>query len=401
MISYEAYLRESAIPREEIDLFLDPRQPSWAQFDPELGYVLGNDMPRNGIDGSRTISTVAPSGARTSIVYADRPCRINTYGDSFTECHQVSDHETWQEYLAAHLGEPIRNYGVGGYGVYQAYRRMVRTELGPDGARYVMLYIWGDDHHRSLMRCRHVAFHRWWDRKGGRLLHGNFWANLEMDLDSGHFVEKGNLLPTPESLYRMADPGYLVEALRDDLMLQMTAFTDGVTSDVDLPQLGRLASALGVPPLRADDADGMRREVSRLRDAYAFAATRHIVERALEFTRGHGKELMLLLLCPTVTRQLISTGQRYDQPIVDFLQERGVRYFDMNLAHVADYGRFRLSVDDYMKRYYIGHYSPAGNHLFAFALKDAVVEWLDPKPVTYRPGGEAAVSFEGYLPRTT
>ncbi len=62
MITYESYLRESAIPREEIDLFLDPCEPTWAQFDPELGYVLGNDMPRDGIDGSRTISTVGANG---------------------------------------------------------------------------------------------------------------------------------------------------------------------------------------------------------------------------------------------------------------------------------------------------------------------------------------------------
>ena len=66
--------------------------------------------------------------------YAGRPCRINTYGDSFTQCHQVSDAETWQEYLAGHLGEPIRNFGMGGYGVYQAYRRMVREEQTDQGA---------------------------------------------------------------------------------------------------------------------------------------------------------------------------------------------------------------------------------------------------------------------------
>jgi hypothetical protein len=51
-------------------------------------------------------------------MYADKKCRINTYGDSFTQCHQVSDGETWQEYLAAHLGEPVRNFGMGGYGAY-------------------------------------------------------------------------------------------------------------------------------------------------------------------------------------------------------------------------------------------------------------------------------------------
>ena len=61
-------------------------------------------------------------------MYKDKPCRINTYGNSFTLCHQVSDGETWQEYLAGHLGEPIRNFGMGGFGVYQAYRRMVREE---------------------------------------------------------------------------------------------------------------------------------------------------------------------------------------------------------------------------------------------------------------------------------
>ena len=34
------YLRARAVPREVIDGFL--RGPSWARFDPELGYVLGN-----------------------------------------------------------------------------------------------------------------------------------------------------------------------------------------------------------------------------------------------------------------------------------------------------------------------------------------------------------------------
>jgi hypothetical protein len=99
--TFVEYLRKSAVPRDVIAGFL--RGPSWARFDPELGYVLGNFLPTDGIDGSATISTIRPDGARTSFMYAGRPCRINTYGDSFTQCHQVSDGETWQEYLAAHL----------------------------------------------------------------------------------------------------------------------------------------------------------------------------------------------------------------------------------------------------------------------------------------------------------
>ena len=31
-----------------------------------------------------------------------------------------------------------------------------------------------------------------------------------------------------------------------------------------------------------------------------------------------------------------------------------------------------------MKQYFIGHYNPRGNHFFAYAIKDIVIEWLDP-----------------------
>ena len=196
--TFVEYLRASAVPPDVIDGFL--RGPSWARFDPELGYVLGNDLPTDGIDGSATISTARPDGSRTSFMYAGRPCRINTYGDSFTQCHQVSDGETWQEYLAAHLGEPVRNFGMGGYGAYQAYRRMIREERTDHGAKYLIFYLWGDDHIRSLLRCRHALIYPVWDDKGGRMFHNNFWPNLEMDLEAGRIVEKGNLLPTPESL---------------------------------------------------------------------------------------------------------------------------------------------------------------------------------------------------------
>jgi hypothetical protein len=51
--TFEAYLRETAVPTEAIDRFL--RGPSWAQFDPELGYILGNYLPSDGMDKSTTI----------------------------------------------------------------------------------------------------------------------------------------------------------------------------------------------------------------------------------------------------------------------------------------------------------------------------------------------------------
>ena len=39
---------------------------------------------------------------------------------------------------------------------------------------------------------------------------------------------------------------------------------------------------------------------------------------------------------------------------------------------------------EYLAQYFIGHYNPRGNHFCAFALKDRLVQLLDPKPVPYR-----------------
>lgn len=46
-----------------------------------------------------------------------------------------------------------------------------------------------------------------------------------------------------------------------------------------------------------------------------------------------------------------------------------------------------------------GHYSPAGNHLFAYNLKNVVVDWLEPKPMTYiTPPGDR-IAYGDYMKR--
>ena len=397
MESLTEYLRGSVVSKATIDSFIDPNINCWAKFDPVVGYTLDNHMPRDGIDGCSTISTAQPSGIRTPRYYAERPCRINTYGNSFTQCHQVNDGETWQEYLAAHLGEPIRNFGMGGFGVYQAYRRMIRAEESELGAPHVILYIWGDDHCRSLMRCRHAVTHRWWNEDRGLMFHGNFWAHVEMDLDAMGFVEKENLLSTPESLYRMTEPGFMVDALKDDLMLQLYVADHVDPSTLDLDALRSLAEVLGVDEFDLSSNKKLAETCQRLRTVYGFAATTFIVNKALSFCREKNKKLMICILCPEATKQLLNNKTRYDQEIADHLAKESETFVDMNLAHQNDYKDFNLSVDDYIKRYFIGHYSPVGNHFFAYSIKDTIVDWLVPKPITYRDDGDAVIDFKGYL----
>src|SRR5215471_4977813 len=63
--TFEAYLRKSVVDKKTIDVFLDPKQLSWAKFDPITGYRLGNYMPKDGVDRSATISTSQSNGMRT------------------------------------------------------------------------------------------------------------------------------------------------------------------------------------------------------------------------------------------------------------------------------------------------------------------------------------------------
>lgn len=384
-------LEDATYTRSQVDRFLDPNQPNWAVFDAELGYRLRDSVMKDGLDGCYTIAHYPPTGERRMINYAGKPCRINTYGDSFTQCHQVSDGETWQEYLAAHFGEPVRNFGVGGYGVYQAYRRMLREEATQSAAKYIILNIWEDDHFRSLdvwRWLRIVDWRKWFRTTDGRMFHCNPWAHLRIDPDTGQVVERGNLYPTPESLYQLCDKDYVYETFRDDLVVQVLLAQNKGTMTYTA-ELARLAAVFGIP---ADfsDPEARQKTAQAVYQTCALRASMWIVDKVEAFVREKGKELMIFLTYGTRSITDACAGRpRFDQGFLDFLKEKGIPIVDGWEKHVEDFKSFNLSPEAYIRRYYIGHYNPQGNHFFAFAVKDALVHWLHPKPITYRGAEES------------
>jgi hypothetical protein len=395
--TFKEFIKSSVPTKNELDIFLN-KKGVWSKYDSDLGYVLGNSLPLEGIDTSLTISTTQSDGARTMFMYKNNPCRINTYGNSFTQCQQVSDGETWQEYLAAHLGEPIRNFGVGGYGVYQAYRRLLREESSKNSAKHMVFYIWGDDHTRSLLRCRYMAIKNWnSNNEPGMKFHGNFWSNIEMDFKTGKLVEKKNPLNTPELLYKMTDPEWMYENLKDDFALQLLLYRNREISDVDIKKAEKLSKLLNAN-INFRDTPTLEKAVGDLLDQYSFKATEYILNKLATYAKANDKKLMVILFDPyRVTNALIQNESRYDGAIVDFLKKGEFNYFDMNSVHAADYKQFKLSPQDYYKKYLIGHYNPTGNHFFAYSIKDKFVKWLNPKPITYEKSDKKWVDFEGYL----
>ena len=135
-----------------------------------------------------------------------------------------------------------------------------------------------------------------------------------------------------------------------------------------------------------------------LLDRYSLRATRFILEKAREFASRNGKQLMVVLFDPyRAMTELRQNGTRYDQEIVDYLVREKFTYFDMNEIHLRDFQKYRIPFEEDRQQYFIGHYSPRGNHFFAYAIKDKIVEWLEPKPVTYRQADSQAFESKGYL----
>ncbi len=99
------------------------------------------------------------------------------------------------------------------------------------------------------------------------MFHNNFWPYVEMDLATGQWVERENLLPTRESLYKMTDADWMYENLKDDLALQMYVFAQGYTSDIDIEAVGRLARRLDLPARNLEVLQGERSRLKLIRVA--------------------------------------------------------------------------------------------------------------------------------------
>jgi len=377
------YLRSIIPSRQRIQDFItgeygprDKRPGEVFQYDSELGWVHHEAEGSTGVDGSRVFYDYESDGARKVVNFPDKSSRIRTYGNSFTHCSQANNNETWEEYLAAHLQEPVRNYGVGGHSVYQAYRRMLKVEKQISGG-YIILNIWDDDHYRNLDAWRSIRF-GYGSRCGFTLPH------LRVDVAKGICKQMENISKTRKDLFRLCDEDYLWQSFTDDPILKMVMAARQGSQRMSNALINPVAVTFGIPEETIADTDTAEK-IRKIHTEAALFATQNVVTWAEAFARETGKKLMIMLSFGRGNIAGHLAGEpRFDQSFVNWLKDKPYPVIDMRDAFAADYKRYGIDIDQYLEPFYNGHHTPRGNFFTAWAIKDRVIQWLEPKPLPYR-----------------
>jgi hypothetical protein len=261
-------------------------------------------------------------------------------------------------------------------------REEVRTP-----AEYIIFNIYDDDHYRNLNGL-------------GRPTRPHVRANPA----TGEFVELPNLYPTPESLYDQCDLDRFYEASKDDFVLKIRQALDlpykqnggplqnilehekaiEMNPERSYADFVDLASEHGIET-QIDSGKKLVETADALYKKAAIFASMRIVEKVEELAAARGKKVLYVLTFRSNSiAKRVNEGCRFDQEFVNFLRSRGLPYVDLMEAHLAEFAQFKMNIEDYLNRYYIGHYNPLGNFFQAFAIKDRLVEMLEPKPISYR-----------------
>jgi len=366
IIPSEAEIR--AFTSKEIHEDMIENNHGWT-YNSELGWILKNSVRDRGVDGSLGFYRYEKNGSRKIIDHFDvkRP-RIQSYGNSFTHCDQVSDGETWQHYLSSHFREPIENFGVGGYGVYQAFLRYKHIQK-TSPAEYIILNIWSDDHFRSLDSWRSIRF-------GKRTFGGYTLPYVRVDRKDKKITIFPNICPDEESLYQLRSIAFLKKHFYNDEVC-LLALTTKI-------KLKRFTVPVSIGLAQGNTGNGSQ-DILKNYVEDALYSSQRIIEWFEDETKARGQKFALIL---SHSRQIIQNEimgkPRWDQSLLDYLKTKSYPVIDLRDAHSEDFKNSKLDFRQYVGQFYIGHYAPRGNYFFANALRNPLRKWLQPPPRPYR-----------------
>lgn len=307
---------------------------------PALGWTIKSN-------GSSDLYQANSKGIRARREYSLMPpkasLRIGTFGDSFTHGIDVKNEDTWQEIMmTSHPNLEVLNFGVGGYGLDQAFLRY--QQEGVAYRTHVVLI-----GYMSENIYRHVNVYRPFYHPG-----------TGAALTKPRYVIEGDrlvLIPNPLrdlSQYRelLANPGRVLPSLGTRDYHFQTKYRAGPFDVLPSVRLFKMARWL------------TRREI--VRDGYydvdseAFKVTTRIFDEFVGAARRNGSVPVILVFPSNADiRRHRKDGNRQYTPLLAHFRSRGYKYIDL-LDGFATYGA-GIPIDQLSA----GHYTPLGNRLVA------------------------------------
>jgi hypothetical protein len=313
--------------------------------------------------------TINERKARTNPGHEHLPVTISTYGDSFAFSRHVDDDETWQWYLSDRTGTNVVNFGVGNYGLDQAFLRL-RREIEGQPSRVVVMMVVPETISRIINIWKHYSeYGNTLGFKGRFVLENGGLRWLDNPIDQ---PEKFGDIPAHVKWIQRHDGCYRKKFRQDVIRLPYSA------------SLVRDRSRR-LPLLRAL----LARKLNRHDEEVANRPWELILQRNSEFTHELYRDAESVgLLCALIrefgryVRQFGSTpvfvfatyfedvaflaeNHHFYQGVIDRV-ERELAVVDLGKA----LGGHPTLEDLYVSRFYGAHFSAAGNRFVAEQLRE-------------------------------
>jgi hypothetical protein len=309
-----------------------------------------NETNSQGLRSTRTYSAKASPGV----------LRVAAFGNSSVYGNEVANADCWStvlEQLDPRL--EILNYGVGGYGVDQAYLRLLLEGYRLEPRVVVMGFAPTD-----LGRVVNV--------------YRRFVSNRELPLAKPRYVlgrdGRLDLLPAPirhASQYEryLADPRLVREFGRHDYWYEPAVYENALH---DVSATVRLLTGLWIRVHRRYlDPERLLRDGVFNRESTAFKIQMSLFEQFVSDARARGA-LPLVVILPDLESVLRRANNRPPSymPLLDELRAHRIDYWDLGEAFLTAPPSVKAE-DWFMPG---GHYSPSGNRLVASWLAPRLIE---------------------------
>jgi len=334
-------------------------EPSYTAYSTELGWTIRSsaESPIHYPRGRPEYQYKSNSqGIRADSDYSLAPAatltRIATFGDSFTHGDDVGNGDTWQSYMMRIDDRlEVLNFGVGGFGLDQAYLRYRRDakRFSPD---IVFIGFMPENIRRNVNVFRPF-----------------YYSQSSLPLTKPRFTLRNNeleLVPNPmarKSDYEMLlqDPKSVLRGIGANDDIYKIRYKSG---PFDLLATVRLAKLIAEKVSNKYFGDGIIEDGGYVTSSDAFRITTRLFESFYAEAEESGSiPVIVILPSRKDVEHFQTTGQRRYQPLIDEFVVQDYRYIDLLNALMDEIGT-RYELDEL----FVGHYSPVANRLVACEL---------------------------------